>query len=343
MTGAEPSISLVVRLHNTARFAAAAIASALGQRHAGLEVLVIDDASSDESAAIAERLIAAYAGPHRARLLRLERNHGCGGALQAAAAAAGGEVIVLADGDDLSDPERAATIAAAFATAPDVLLVAHGQRSIDAEGRPIAQRAAAGRVPALAEAASLGQGFAGAVSAYRRRLFRGLAPLDGLTHSEDWLLTVRALALGRVLLLPQVLVSRRSHAGNISGPTAELAAAAAYRAWGLRHDRAAFAAYARLRADLPRLPAAQRAELGPALTRGLRRLRLRRAAARVPLGRLPALVRALRRTGTSQRGIWRDLMRLRWPGLMLHQGRRDPMRRAILADVARQGAERRKP
>lgn len=343
MTGTSPSISFVVRLHNAARFAAAAVASALAQRHPGLEVLVVDDASTDDSAAIATRLIAAYKGPHRARLLRLEHNRGCGGALQAAAEAASGEVVVLADGDDLSDPDRAAQVGAAFAADPTLLLVAHGQRAIDAKGQPIAERAVTAAPPTLIAAAAFGQGIAGAVSAYRRRLLEGLSPLDGLMHSEDWLLTVRALALGRVAVLPRVLVSRRSHAGNVSGPTAELAAARAYQAWGLKHDRAAFAAYARLSADLPRLPAAARPVLDEALARGLRRLRLRRAAARVPLRRLPALARALGGLGLGRRSVWRDLARLRWPGFMLHQGRFGAMRRAILADVAQQKAERREP
>jgi hypothetical protein len=332
------SLSLVVRLHNSARFARQAIESALGQAHPGLEVVVLDDASGDESAELAAATLAAYRGPHRTRLVRLTHNLGCGGALQAAVAATSGEAIVLADGDDLSDPGRAAAIAAAFASGPEVMLVAHRQRPIDAEGRSLG---AAERLPALAgleDCIAQGRGLPGAFSAYRRRLFAGFfAPLDGLTHSEDWLLTARALLLGEIRQIDQPLISRRSHAGNVSGPTAALATPAALRAWYLRHDSAAFPAYARLAQDLAALRATGALPPGTetALARGLRRLRLERAAARLPLRRLPAWLKAYRALGIDRRAAWRRLAILRWPSSLLWLARRTPMRRAILADVRR--------
>lgn len=339
---AVPSLTFVVRLHDNARFAAAAITAALEQRHPGLEVLVLDDASGDGSAEIARRTLAAYRGPHATRLVCLERNLGCGGALQAAVDASRNDIIVLADGDDLSEPGRAAAVAAAFAGRPDVLLVAHGQRTIDAAGQAFGSDGGLPDLPDLAQAIAEARGLAGAVSAYRRALFSGLTPLDGLGHSEDWLLTVRALCLGQIARVEGQLVQRRSHAGNISGPTAALADPAAWRAWVLRHDARAFAAYDRLRRDLEgwarggRLAPATLASARQALARGLRRLRLRRAAARLPLRRLPALAAAWRRLGGSRRQLLRHLMILRCPGLMLHLVRGTALRQATLDDVRRQ-------
>lgn len=332
------SLSFVVRLYNSARFARQAIESALDQDHPRLEVLVLDDASSDDSADIAARTLADYKGPHRTRLVRLTQNLGCGGALQAAVAAAGGEVIVLADGDDLSDPGRAAALAAAFEGSPTVMLVAHRQRPIDAEGRSLGL---AEPLPALAgieECIAQGRGLPGAFSAYRRRLFEGFfAPLDGLTHSEDWLLTARALLLGQIRQIDAALISRRSHAGNVSGPTAALATPAAFRAWYLGHDRRAFPAYALLAQDLAawRVAGTLPRTVEDALTLGLRRLRLERAAAALPLRRVPAWLKAYRALGFDRRSAWRRLAILRWPHAMLWLARRTPMRRAILADVRR--------
>jgi glycosyltransferase involved in cell wall biosynthesis len=48
-------VSIVIPCFNHARFVGAAIASALAQVHASVEVLVVDDGSTDGSAAVAER------------------------------------------------------------------------------------------------------------------------------------------------------------------------------------------------------------------------------------------------------------------------------------------------
>lgn len=58
---ADSSVSVIVPCHNGAEFLADAIASILAQTHPALEVLVIDDGSTDDTAAIA----AQYAAPIR--------------------------------------------------------------------------------------------------------------------------------------------------------------------------------------------------------------------------------------------------------------------------------------
>ena len=52
----EPLVSIVVLCHNYARFLPEAIESALAQDYPSLEVLVIDDGSTDDSLDVASRL-----------------------------------------------------------------------------------------------------------------------------------------------------------------------------------------------------------------------------------------------------------------------------------------------
>jgi glycosyltransferase involved in cell wall biosynthesis len=90
--------SIVITSHNQANFIRDAVNSALGQRHAPTEIIVVDDASSDGSQAILEE----YAS--RIRFIKLVKNVGAGGARNAGIEAARGEFLVFLDGDDVFLP-----------------------------------------------------------------------------------------------------------------------------------------------------------------------------------------------------------------------------------------------
>jgi glycosyltransferase involved in cell wall biosynthesis len=89
--------SIIVVNYNYARFIREAIDSALGQTYLQLEVLVVDDGSTDESRAI----IASYGERVRAVL---KENGGMGSAWNAGFAASRGDAIFFLDSDDLLLP-----------------------------------------------------------------------------------------------------------------------------------------------------------------------------------------------------------------------------------------------
>lgn len=93
-----PVISLVIPCFNAAPFVEAAIRSALGQTLPPDEILVVDDGSTDESAAIAEGL----AGP--IRVIR-QANGGISAARNTGVAASTGTHIAFLDADDLWTPQ----------------------------------------------------------------------------------------------------------------------------------------------------------------------------------------------------------------------------------------------
>jgi len=97
------AVSIVIPAYNMENYIERAISSALGQSLANLEVLVVDDASQDATAAIVERLAAADA---RVRLIRLAVNGGLSVARNAAIDEARGEWIAILDADDWYAPER---------------------------------------------------------------------------------------------------------------------------------------------------------------------------------------------------------------------------------------------
>jgi glycosyltransferase involved in cell wall biosynthesis len=93
----EPLASIVINNHNYDRFLGEAIDSALVQSYANLEVIVVDDGSTDASREILE----AY--DERARMV-LKANGGQASALNAGFAAAEGAVVCFLDADDVLRP-----------------------------------------------------------------------------------------------------------------------------------------------------------------------------------------------------------------------------------------------
>ncbi|HMA13944.1 MAG: glycosyltransferase family 2 protein, partial [Bacteroidota bacterium] len=100
-----PQASIVIPAYNAEATLAAAVASAQSQTLADIEILIVDDASGDGTAALARRLAAA---DPRVRLIEAGHNRGPAGARNLGLEAAAGEWIALLDADDAFEPERLA-------------------------------------------------------------------------------------------------------------------------------------------------------------------------------------------------------------------------------------------
>ena len=104
----QPLVSGVTIVHNGERFLAEAIESALGQTYRNLELVVVDDGSTDRSAEIAERF--ARAEPGRVRLVRHADggNRGMSAARTLGVEASRGALIGFLDADDVWLPDKIA-------------------------------------------------------------------------------------------------------------------------------------------------------------------------------------------------------------------------------------------
>lgn len=124
-------VSIIINNYNYGRFLRAAIESALAQSYPGIEVVVVDDGSTDES----REIIASY-GDRIRPVLR--ENGGQAAALNSGLAASRGEVIFFLDSDDLLHPEAVAEVMALWR--PGVVKVQFLLDVIDAEGAPRGSR-----------------------------------------------------------------------------------------------------------------------------------------------------------------------------------------------------------
>ena len=85
--------------------------AALAQDYDNLEVLVSDDNSRDGTWEIIQKIAGNYHGPHKVVLNHNEENLGTIGNWQKLCSMSSGEILIKADGDDVSYPHRARTIA----------------------------------------------------------------------------------------------------------------------------------------------------------------------------------------------------------------------------------------
>jgi len=98
----EPMVSILIPCHNSDRWLGTTLESALAQTHPRCEVIVVDDGSTDSSAAVAERF-----SSRGVRLVR-QRQQGAAAARNVALRLAQGEFVQFLDADDLLHPEKIA-------------------------------------------------------------------------------------------------------------------------------------------------------------------------------------------------------------------------------------------
>jgi glycosyltransferase involved in cell wall biosynthesis len=127
-----PAVSVLMPAFNAEKYVAKSIESVLDQTFADFELLVIDDNSTDSTAAI----IASYEQKDaRVRGLKNTRKKGISGGLNTGLEMAKAELVARADADDLNRPDRFQRQVDFLAAHPEIFLVGGGYAPFTAEGR----------------------------------------------------------------------------------------------------------------------------------------------------------------------------------------------------------------
>jgi glycosyltransferase involved in cell wall biosynthesis len=191
-----PLVSVVIPVFNGERFLAAAIQSVLDQTHRPLEAIVVDDGSTDGSAAVAR----SFEG-----VRVIEQEHaGPGAARNRGVAAATGELLAFLDADDLMPPGKLELQVAYLREHAGAGCVLGRQELLIEPGTERPPWARAGEAPLMS-------------MVVRAPLFAEVGGFDTAhTHGEDadWLLRARQRA--PVATLDAVVLRRRIHPDNLS-------------------------------------------------------------------------------------------------------------------------------
>lgn len=208
-----PRVSMIMPVHNGARWLAEAIDSVLAQDYRDFELILVDDASSDASPAI---MADAAARDPRVQMLRLDVNAGLPGALNAGFALARGEFHSWTSDDNILRPPMLGRLVATLDAHPAADIVHADFMLIDEAGQDIG-------VSRVGPAERLLHGNnVGACFLYRARVTEALGGYDtALFGVEDYDFWLRASRRFAFVALHEDLYRYRKHGGSLTSQRAE--------------------------------------------------------------------------------------------------------------------------
>lgn len=222
-----PDISLVIPTHNRAHLILETIEAALSQSRPFAEIIIIDDASTDDTLVRLRRF------GHRIKVVEAAKI-GVQAARNLGVEIASSPYITLCDSDDLLKPAFVETLCAWLASHDDVDSVYSNYQSFDEMGTAgdILSGAPAGfledacvdgqflfDIPDLYAKTVSFQPMMPSGATVKRSFYQAIGGFDPAFEgvpSEDWEYTLRAVGIGRtaICMIPLVLIRR--HAGNDS-------------------------------------------------------------------------------------------------------------------------------
>ncbi len=221
----QPLVSILINNYNYGRYLESCVQSCLDQTYPNIEIIVYDDASTDNSLQVLEhfgdsiKLITNSQSKYDSNAFNQSR------AINEAFAVANGEIVCLLDSDDLFKKNKVARIVAAFT--PEAVLVQHPFEEVDESG------IATGVIRPMLKRAELPE-----YIFKSNNLFHLFTQTSGLSFSRDYLtkmlpivpdnyekvwadvrLSRSAIFHGQVVTIHEPLASYRKHGANDSDKT----------------------------------------------------------------------------------------------------------------------------
>ena len=213
-----PLVSLILVVYNQEKFVAEAVRGALAQTYSPLEIVFSDDCSPDGSFAVMQREVASYRGPHSVRLNRNDPNLGFAKHLNNLHTMIDGELVVVAAGDDISEPDRVSKLVDAWMQAGGGMAsISSSATCIDENSKETGIEREPEYVAALDSMKILngGAGVRGSSQAWSRTVFTLFGPMQPGSFQEDIAIPFRASLFGKLLYVDQPLVRYRRHSGGM--------------------------------------------------------------------------------------------------------------------------------
>lgn len=214
---AEPLVSIIIPNYNHGAYLGDAIRSVLAQRYSNIEIIVVDDGSTDDSQAVAhsfgDQIIYIW-----------QQNSGLCAARNTGLAAAKGVYIGLLDADDMLEPDYCQRLVAALLAFPDAEGIICGYRFVDEDNNSLPQiesRSLIGQE--LYELLLKGNFLVPESILLHHRCYKNAGSFDtNLTACEDWDMWLRVSQSHRIISTERVLTRHRILPDSMSSDPARM-------------------------------------------------------------------------------------------------------------------------
>jgi hypothetical protein len=204
-------VSTVIPVYNRAVFLREAVESVIRQTYRPIEVIIVDDGSTDDTPELIQALAVEY--PETVRLVR-KSNEGVGLARESGRQVARGEYIQYLDSDDRLLPQKFEIETAALVRRPECGAAYSITRLIDEQGNVLKEpfRWTANTYETLFPALLVDRWWSTHTPLFRRSVCEAAGPWRAMRMAEDWEYEARLGALGlRLVYCPLALSDTRHH------------------------------------------------------------------------------------------------------------------------------------
>lgn len=232
-TGSAPRVSVVIPAFNREHLVREAADSILAQTLEDLELLIVDDGSTDRTAEV----VLAIDDP-RVRLIRHVGNRGMAAARNTGLDAARGQYVANLDSDDHADPTRLAHQVAFLDAHPDHAMVGSWITYMEADGRPtkIVKRRPIGAAEVHVQLL-FGGGMTAPTMTGRADVLRLYRYSESFRVRQDYDLLVRMAERYKIANVPKILHHHRRHPGQVTKTQVGRLAAATKQIMGYQLER----------------------------------------------------------------------------------------------------------
>lgn len=216
--GLLPKVSIALCTYNGQKFLGKQLDSLVGQTYQNLELIIVDDNSTDET----HKILSDYARRFQfIQVYQNEFNLGFVKNFEKAVKFCDGDFIAISDQDDIWELNKIETL---INEIEDNDLVYHGSLFINENDKPIQDLKLSDKTNLYSNQSNLyflfNNSISGHASMFKKELLEYALPFDERFY-YDWWLAFVASSIGKIKYVDKLLVKYRQHNHNISGILAE--------------------------------------------------------------------------------------------------------------------------
>lgn len=198
--------------YNGSKYLEPQLRSILDQLGPEDELIVVDDASRDDTIRVINEQ-----SDSRTRISANPQNLGVVRTFEKALSMSRGEIVFLADQDDVWYPHKVSSFLKCFDAHPEATLILSDARIVDGEGNPIKESWASNKNFTPSVAANLWRNrYVGCAMAFRSEMLQDCLPFpDDIPMHDMWIGCINQLC-GSVILIEEPLMDYRKHGANVT-------------------------------------------------------------------------------------------------------------------------------